>query len=237
MQLTGQQVATQALTILGLNEQGGTPSVSDSTDALNELNLMWDAWGIDEDLIYAEVPFQLTWTANTSSYLIGPNATPPLNVPAPSRIYRAFFVDSNGVRTKIDITNAEGYFSHRDLTAAAKCPDELYPDFAVIVGSGSVTLYLFPVPNANGVVEIDTAAVFGTWTLGGTYNVPEGFADAIGYALAWRLIPRFGMAVDDKTAQVVGELGQKSEARIIKMNAINRQRPLPPAQAMPPGEK
>ena len=53
---TGQQIVSDALTIMGILEQGGTPSVSDSVDCLGALNVFWQAWGIDEGLIYAQYP-------------------------------------------------------------------------------------------------------------------------------------------------------------------------------------
>jgi hypothetical protein len=64
---------------------------------------------------------------------------------------------------------------------------------------------------------------FTTWALATPYQLPYGFQDAIQYALAWRLIPQFGAAVDPKVAEYVSGLGQKAEQRIRAMNAMNRQ--------------
>ncbi len=56
---TGQAIINSALTAIGILEQGGTPSVSDSVDALSELNAAWNAWGIDDGLIYAIIANRL----------------------------------------------------------------------------------------------------------------------------------------------------------------------------------
>lgn len=235
MILTGQQVVNGALTALGILEQGGTPSVSDSTDMLTELNNAWDAWGIDEDFIFAEQQQPFAWVANAQSVPVGPAAGAPFNIPVPSRVYRAYWTDSIGVRTEIEVVNTAKYARHKDLFASAKAPDEVYLDFNVASDKGDISMALFPVPNLNGTLELNTAALFSAWTLNGNYAIPQGFADTLNYALAWRGLPRFGAIVQQQVAEVVRDLGLKAEGRIKEMNAINRQRPLPPNPPMNAG--
>lgn len=225
---TGQAIINGALTALGILEQGGTPSVSDSNDSLSELNNMWQAWGIDENLVYAIQSQQFAWGVNTQSNSIGTGATAPFNVATPQKLYHAHWIDSLGVRSQLRIIEALEYSEHGDLSATAKRPDELFLDWNVNPTTGLITLNIYPVSSLAGTLELDTAVTFGTWTLTGTYALPYGFQDALQYALAWRLIPRFGMAVAQQIAEVIRELGQKSESRIIAMNAANRLKPMPP---------
>jgi hypothetical protein len=224
----GQDIINGALTALGILDQGGTPSVSDSTDALTELNNMWQAWGVDEDLVYAIQNQTFAWAPATASNVIGPNATAPFNVPYPQKLYHAHWIDSLGVRSDLEIVEALGYSRHGDLGATAKRPDEIFLDWNVDPVLGGITAALWPVPSLAGTVELDTAVTFQLWTLTGVFILPYGFQDALQYALAWRLLPRFGAAVAQQVAEVVRELGQKSEMRLIAMNAANRQKPLPP---------
>ena len=92
---TGQQIVSNALTILGILEQGGTPSVSDSVDCLSALNVFWSAWGIDEGLIYAQYPARFPWGASVAAYTMGPGAA--LALPQlPARIYRPHWVTVTG---------------------------------------------------------------------------------------------------------------------------------------------
>ena len=224
---TGQAIVTGALTTLGINQQGGTPNASDSTDALAELNNQWDAWGIDEGLIYSIQPVSVPLTANVGSYTIGPGAT--VNVPRPGRIYKALFVATVGaatLRKELKIVDALEFFAHGDLAAAAATPDELYPDYNVDT-SGFAKLRFFPVSTCQttSTVELDAAVPFTAWTLGGNTYLPEGYQDAINYALAFRLIPRFGAIVPDQVQKMVIALGMKAEERIRAMNAINRKLP------------
>lgn len=230
---TGQVLITGALTTLGINQQGGTPNASDSVDALAELNNQWDAWGIDEGLIYSILPTTpLALAASTASYTIGTGAT--FNVTRPSRIYKAVLravVGAAIARKELRIVDALEYFAHGDLSAASASPDELYPDFNVD-SSGFAKLYLYPVPTCPTVttLELDVAAAFTAWTLAGNTVLPAGYQDQLNYALAFRLIPRFGAIVPPEIQKMVIALGQKAEERIRTMNAINRKLPLPAAK-------
>jgi hypothetical protein len=232
---TGQQIINAALTDLGILEQGGIPSTSDSNDALADLNSFWDAWGIDEGLIYAVQTKQYALTQNVGTYAIGLTAGSPFNVPLPSRIYSAFFTTASG-RNEIEIVSQQRYFAHNDLAALAVAPDELYPDFNVLSATGLANLYLWPVPSVAGAsLELETGAPFGLWTLQANYFVPQGFQDAIQECLAFRLLTRFGAAVDQAIALAVVAKAQKAEQRIRTMNAFNRK--LPPGAEMAPTEQ
>lgn len=231
---TGQVIVTGALTTLGINQQGATPGSADSVDALAELNNQWDAWGIDEGLIYSVLPVQGTLAAATASYTIGVGAT--FNAPRPSRIYKAMLVSTVGsatTRKELRIVEALEYFGHGDLAAASASPDELYPDYNADA-SGYAKLYFFPAPSCPTTtkVELEAAVPFTAWTLGGNTVLPEGYQDAINYALAYRLIPRFGAIVPAEIQKMVMVNGMRAEERIREMNARNRR--LPPTAAKAP---
>ncbi len=236
--VTGQQMVNDALTMLGINEQGGTPSASESQDALYELNAQWNAWGIDEGLIFGVQSITKALTAATASYTIGPAAA--FNTPTPSKIYQAFIIASDGSRNEITVVDAAKYYAHNDLAASAVTPDEVYPDFNISPTTGFATIFVWPVNSGTPTLQLITGAPFTTWTLNGTYYVPQGYLDAIRYALAWRLIPRFGVIVPQQIAQEIAMLGEKAEVRIREMNKMNRQLPpgtemlLPPQQAGAP---
>lgn len=314
---TGQTIINNALTALGILEQSGDPSTSDSNDALAELNAMWEAWGIDEGLIYAQTPARFPLAANVGSYTIGPGGF--FNIPQmPARIYRAVFTTVNGgaiatqslgspgegyaagdtglvpgangapaayvintvgpggvvetytitaagtgfvagygyqtqtggaqpgagvgftlniltvsaggqTRTELKVVEANTYYGHRDLQASAQTPDECYPSYNPD-SNGFARIHLFPVPTiaaSAATLELDIGVLFVSWTLADNYVLPPGFQDAIQYALAWRLLPRFGVAVAKEVAEVIEQLGEKSQDRILKMNALNRQKPMP----------
>jgi hypothetical protein len=228
---TGQQIINGALTTLGILEQGGTPSVSDSTDALNELNNMWDAWAMDEGIVFAEIVELSPLNPSASSYSIGPSGD--FNIQPPAKIYEAYALVNTGgtqIRREIKIVNAAQYYSHADLLAIGIVPEELYPDYN-IDGSGLAHAFVWPAGTASPAnIEIRVAVNFTAWQLSVTYTLPFGFQDALNYALAYRLIPRYGLSVAPQTVEMVTNLAEKAELRIRKMNKFNRQ--LPEGQEM-----
>lgn len=225
---TGQTFINNALTILGILEQGGTPGTNDSTDALAELNAMCDGWGIDEGLIYAVTEVSKALSGGTGSYTIGTGAS--FNTTRPARIYKAF-IGSGTNRNELKIVDSGQYFSHNDLTASAATPDELYPDFNFDLTTGFMTIYLWPIQSGTPTLYLNIAVPFVAFALATTYILPPAYQDAIQYALAFRLIPRFAGSVPQEVVQVVTSLGQKAEARIREMNTKNRQLQPPMAQS------
>lgn len=141
---------------------------------------------------------------------------------------------TTGNRNEIDIVGAGKYYAHNDLGASARTPDELYPDYLTSGTNGTMNLYLFPVPSvAPLAIELDMAVAFSTWTVGSNYNIPDAVQDAIEWAVAFRLLSTFGVAVQPQVAAVVTAEGQKSEARMRAANAFTRQ--LPPQAVAAPG--
>ncbi len=137
-------------------------------------------------------------------------------------------------RNELNIVEATKYYAHNDLQASAAVPDEIYPDYNVNQ-DGYATLYFFPVPKVLAAtnLELDQAVPFTTWTLTDSYQIPQAYRDALGWALAFRALPIFGEAVGQGAAQVVAAEGAKAEARLRKMNSVNRQ--APEQQMMTPG--
>lgn len=223
MAVTGQQIITNALTTLGIVQQGGAPSASDSADALNELNDFWPAWGVDEGLIYAVQPATVATAGGTASYLTSAFAP----VGPFSRVYQGVWINAGGQRFVLEIVPVEKYRAHRDLAAAALAPDEMYVDFLIPAAGGSGSAFLWPVPSVAGVLELEVGATFAVWSLGANYTLPQAYQDAINYTLAYRLIPRFGEIVSAQMAQQIAGLAEKAESRLRQMNAFNRKLPGP----------
>ncbi len=228
---TGTTIVTNALTILGIVEQGGTPSASDAQDGITELNQMWDAWGIDEGLIFAVQQVSKALTAATASMTIGSGAT--WNIPVPNRVYKAF-ITTTGNRNEIKVVSSDTYFAHNDLTASATTPDEVYIDFNVSPTTGFATVYTWPVQSGTPTLELTVGTTFTLWDSSTNIDIPQGFQDAITYALAWRLINRFGMIVPQTIQQSVAGLAEKAELRIREMTKINRQLPAGAEMLQPP---
>lgn len=235
---TGQQIVNAALTRLGILEQSGTPSASDSTDALVNLNDMWDAWSVDEGLIYAVQKKQIgPLPPNNPAVNIGPGVNLGF---LPSKIYGGVFIATVGAaqtRRALKMVSQEEYYAHGDLGAVSSTPDEMYCEWDISPSGGFMTVFLYAAPACpvTSYLELEIGAQFQLWTLGGQYFIPHAFQDAIEWSLAFRLLSTFGAAVAPEIAQNVMINGAKAESRIREMNAKNRM--LPPPSVVPPEQQ
>lgn len=145
---TGQTVINNALIMLGILEQGGTPSPSDSSDALAELNTMWEAWGIDEGLIYAIASRKFPIAASIAFYALGPGAI--WDSPIPGKIYEAIFCSATGgaIATSSLKNGGSGYAAN---------------DTGIILGAGGTrATYTVNTVDASGAVLTYTISAAGT---------------------------------------------------------------------------
>ncbi len=141
---------------------------------------------------------------------------------------------TTGNRNEIKLVDAGTYYDHNDLGASAATPDELYADYLTSGTDGTMNLYLFPVPKvAPLALELDMAVIFANWALATVYQIPPGYQDAIEWALAFRVMPAFGAAVNSTVAQLVATEAVKAEARLRAANSFDRQ--VPPQALMAPG--
>lgn len=150
---TGQTIVNNALTILGIREQGGTASTSDSQDSLDQLNSMWAAWGIDEGLIYAILAQRFPVSANVGIYTIGAGAQ--VNAPRLGRIYRATFLTATGgaIATQSLGDAGTGYAAN---------------DTGVVLGAGGTrATYTINTVDLTGAVLTFTISAAGTGYLAG----------------------------------------------------------------------
>lgn len=209
MSVTGQTIVTNALTNLGINSQGGTPSAGDSNDALARLNSWWESLSVDEGLIWSTTTITQAVTANLGSYTVS-------NL---RRIYKAIFVVGAN-RNELKIVTTDEYLSHNDLAASASAPDECYCNFAA---PGATTVRLWPVPNATGPsLQLEAACAFTVFTLGGSFDLMPGYQELLEWGLAMKVAPSYGMSIAPETLQLVNANGQAAEARIRLETSKNR---------------
>ncbi len=231
---SAQTIINQALTDLGLLEQGGTPSVSDSNLGLDLLNMQLGQWRIQELLVWsvannAAAPYALV--ANQKSYLIGPGAA-DFSVARPTWIERAVVTlagpnPSNLIEHDVRVTSmAAEYEMQPDKKAAGAIPEFIYNDR----GDPVSTLYPYPVPRvatATGLILYTWAQIADFATLATTENLPDGYSEPISYALAVRLAPAFGAAVAAEQVQLCSALALQGEQQIKVLNANARNLMMP----------
>lgn len=197
---TGQVIFNNALTTLGLLEQGGTPSVSDSNDGLKELNNAWQAWGVDEGLIYAIIPFQGKLVANQGAYNIGSGAQ--FDVQRPARIYKAFHISAVSLTVVTTIASAvltaastTGVYIGQSVVGVGIPQGSIVLSFitntsvtitALATANGSISA-LFGGNDRNKLDIVEAQKYYAKNDLGATAQTPQELypdynADASGYA-------------------------------------------------------
>jgi hypothetical protein len=219
---TAQTLINNAMTNLGVLEQGGTPNASDSAEGLRLLNYMIGQWHIDERFIWQKQTLSISpLTANTGTYQIGSSASSPFNVARPTFIEAAYisFVGpaSKVITNKLDQLTPEEWNDLADLSATAEIPQKLYYDR----GSPNGTINLYPIPRCNvvtGIVLLVWAQLATFANLATSVDLPDGYPEAITNALAVRMIPMFGVAINQQVAQLTSELAKQAENTIATLN-------------------
>ena len=234
---TAQTIINAALTNLGLLEQGGTPSVSDSNDALAKLNMMLGQWRIQELLIWSVGFSSYSLVANQKSYSIGP-AGADFNTARPDWIERASVTlagpnPANPVERTVRVTySPEEFQLVPDKDAAGAIPDFLYCDRASPIS----LLYPWPVPRcvtATKLVLYTWAQIADFATLATSADLPDGYAEAIANGLATRLVPSFGSVIPPQIADYCAKLALGAEQSIARLNAKARGLMIAPESGQP----
>jgi len=222
---TGQTIINNALSALGMLEQGGTPSGSDSNDALLRLKMLTGQWRIQELFVWSVGLSTSSLVANQRSYGIGPGAADFGTLPRPAYIEQALIglAGPNPAKTinhELHIVSQQEYGAHPDLNAAAAIPEELYNDRA----SPFSTLYLYPVPRCATATSLllYTWAQIPDWDLTTAADLPDGYEEAVTNALSIRLAPAFGAAIATEVLQTCSALAQQAEQNIRALNAKAR---------------
>lgn len=223
---TAQDLINSALINLGILEQGGTPSTSDSNDALVKLNMLLAEWRIQELLIWSIGIANYTLVANQQSYQIGPAAT-DFNTTRPQWIHRAVIAlagpnSANAIEHDVRVTClSEEYESLPDKKAAGAIPELLYDDR----GSPISTLYPWPVPRC----ATATTLKLYTWaqiadfaTLGTSANLADGYGMGLSYNLSTILAPSYGVAVNGDVLKSCAMIAANTKEQIKVLNAKAR---------------
>jgi hypothetical protein len=238
---SGQTLINMALASLGILEQGGTPSVSESNDALLKLNAMLGQWRIQE-LFVPSVGFAgYTLASNQRSYQIGPGAA-DFPVARPDWIERAVIGlagpnPGSAIERDVRVTSDPAeYESVPDKAAAGAIPEFIYNDR----GNPISTLYPWPVPRCATATNLilytwnqilDFAA---TTTMA---DLADGYGEAIAHALTMRLAPAYPGVVEPENVQICSALAQQAEQNIRILNAKARGLQMPEQPQQQPQQR
>lgn len=215
---SAQTLINNALVNLGVLDQGGTPSVSDSNEAFTRLNYLLGQWRIQQRFIYEVAFAQYALTANQGAYPIGPTATAPFAVARPNFIVQAYIaltVSGDVVTFVLDPLTAQEFNNLADLTATAKVPQKVYYDRAS--PNGTINLYPRPLCAVATYIQLLTWVQISNFSnLAATVDLPDGYPEAISNALGLRLCNMFG--ITGPQLDLMSALAKQAEDSITGLN-------------------
>ncbi len=223
--VSAQTLINTAFTNLGVMDQGGTPSVSDSNAALVLLNQMMGQWRLRDLFVWSVGSASYPLVLAQSSYQIGPAAA-DFVAPRPTYIEQAQISLAgpnplNPITYTMKMIGQQEYANLADKSATGAIPSKLYNDR----GSPISTLFIWPTARC----ATPTNLILWTWAqlptfadLATTYDLPDGYTEAVTNALAVRCAPMFGMVISGDVIQMVNALGIAAEQKLSELNARAR---------------
>lgn len=219
---TVRAICTEALELIGAYGAGEDPNEDDIQAAFKAFTQVREQWS-NERLLHPTQVFQtFSWPSGVVSRTIGTAGNFTTSFGKPSSVEQAFVRDSsNNDYSLKQITNIE-YQEIVIKSLSTSIPGFLRYDRGAANTVG--TLYLWPVPSQDltlGLTSIQNLLVYG---INDTFIDPAGYQEAITYAVAIRLCPKFGQQVPPALAQIA----QESKAAIKRTNVNMDEMDLPP---------
>lgn len=206
--MTGRELISASLRLIGAIAPGETLAASEATDGLAALNRMIGTWSNEKLLINAiTAETALTLTPGDGTITMG---TAGDFTTRPQSIDAAMIRDSSTDNPVRLLTLAE-YAAIPNKNVQSTYPTSLYDDG----GYPLRTLTLYPVPSAAMQLVLYTfRAITSIATIDTSVSLPPGYEDALTYNLAMRLAPEYGKS----TPSEVGMIAADSKAAIKRAN-------------------
>ncbi|WP_373031615.1 hypothetical protein [Sulfurovum sp.] len=207
---TALDLISDALLMNGTLAEGESPTAEMAQDSLNALNMMLDAWSIENLAVYSTQTQSFTWPASTASRTVGPTGdfvgTRPVSIEPAS-----YFEDSNGEPYKFLLISEEEYNGISAKTATGSYPEYMF----VNMTNPDAAMYVYPVPSSNltlklvSVVELSQPA-----TLQTALAFPPGYLRAFKFNLAVEIAAMDGA----EPLPTVGRIAISSKKSIKRLN-------------------
>lgn len=148
MIVTAGQLISLCLDTIGAVNIDETPTPGELSSGLMRLNMMIDAWSVDNLMLLGAIMEQFPLTAGTANYTIGPTGT--FATSRPSAITTAFIRDGNNLDTGLDVVSLDEWNSYEDKDFSSARPTALYYDPGVTQQATFLgVLWLYPIPDAS----------------------------------------------------------------------------------------
>lgn len=210
--MTGRELVTASLRLIGAIAPGETLEAQEATDGLSALNRMLGSWSTENLLAFKTVREEFTLTTSDGIYSMG--ASGDFNTTRPIKIEKAM-IEVQDVTPTAEypvriVTSLEwAAIESKDITS--EIPYLLYAEGTY----PTETINLYPVPTtAHKLVLYSTKALTEVATLDTALTFPPGYDRALIFNLAIDLAPEYGATV----SEVVGMTAMESKAGLKRMN-------------------
>lgn len=207
--MTVRELIRSSLLLIGAVASNENMSATESQDALSGLNKIIESWSTEGLMIYTKTFETFSLVASQASYTIGVGGN--FNTSNPHIIENASIIDGT-TEFPLDIISAQEYQQIGNKTVSAQIPHTLFFNR----GATTSTIFLNPIPSTANQIKIYSVKPLSAFSsINDTITLPNGYADALEYALAVRLSPQYGKPVNpDIKAEAIN-----SKAKLKRLNA------------------
>lgn len=208
--MTGNDLITTSLKLLGAIGTGETPTAAEIADGLSRLNSMLDSWNAERLMIFTITRQVFSLTAGQQTYTVGSGGD--FNVARPPRIDRISIISLTNPAQPLELPMEQltdvGWQNIPVKNVSSTLPLQVYDDGAFPLRN----LNYWPIPSA----AVNTALYY--WTqlsqfadLTTDYTFPPGYQQALEYGLAVHCAPMFGLTTPVEVAAIAITSKQKVE--------------------------
>lgn len=203
--MTGLDLITGALKLIGAYAPGESLSSTDANDALSVLNDLIDGWSNESLIVFPVVRdvFAFSSVGLQQTYTWGSSAN--LNSARPMRIKTAIIqltAENPAIELPMQILNQEEYASVVLKTLQSTFPLYCYIDDAY--PSRNVSVWPVPTDSTNSLVFYSTKPLSEA-ALNTALSLPPGYLRALRFNLAVDLAPEYGKPVPDNVIAIAVE--------------------------------
>lgn len=213
---TAQDICTQAMLEINVNDPVDAPAPSDLNFVLNKLNRLLDNWNADRNAVAADLFSTFTLTPALNPHTIGVTANAPtwaVSGNRPVSIEGVVLILAGTAPTaRLSLTkrDAQWWQNLSVPTVTSQVPTDFFYNPTWPNGS----LYLFPVPSAAYQVQLWSRIVLAQLALSDTFTLPPGYWDAITLTLAEDISDTF----ERPASPSLVERARRARARIFSNN-------------------
>lgn len=211
--MTGLDLISGALRLVGVGASGEVPSANESQDALNALNAMIDSWSNEQLMIPNKVREVFPFVGSQGSYTMGSSGN--FNTTRPMKIETAILQLSN----QVPVTEIPMYIMTKDQWAGilvkqltSNLPLYLYAEGTFPLDT--INVWPVPVDNTNSLVLYSWKPLTQLASTSVSTSLPPGYDRALRFNLAIELASEYGREVPMN----VTALAMESKSVLKRMN-------------------